>query len=130
MPTDPQANIFLQADLETGAAGFRGHEDGGVLVNLFSDLKRHDMGEELAESFGNELDSEFITARLWGVADTAPYLHDGRALTLTDAIVAHGGEAAESSEAFRSLAAADKEALLAFLRTFRTPMTPAADLTP
>ena len=73
---------------------FRQVPDGGLRVELFSDLKRHDMGPELAESFGSDLDARFITARLWGVADTAPYLHDGRAHTLRDAIMMNGGEAA------------------------------------
>ena len=53
------------------------------------------MGDGLKEDFESaEISNrEFITARLWGVADTAPYLHDGRATTLFQAINAHGGEA-------------------------------------
>ena len=70
----------------------------------------------------------FTTARLWGVADTAPYLHDGRAVTLTDAIVLHGGEAESSSNAFAALSDTDKVNLLAFLRSLRTPPNPNADL--
>ena len=85
--TDPTQNVFMQVDLTATTAGFIGRPTGGMEVQLFSDLKRHDMGPELAESFGSHLDSQFITARLWGVADTAPYMHDGRATTLTDAIL-------------------------------------------
>ncbi len=94
---------------------------GGLIVPLFADLKRHDMGPDLAESFGGELASQFTTARLWGVADTAPYLHDGRALMLTDAISLHGGEAQAARNAFVALRPHGKRALLAFLRALRTP---------
>ncbi len=127
---DPTANVFYATDLRKGPAGFRRNMLGGVSVPLFSDLKRHDMGAALAESFGSPLDSFFITARLWGIADTAPYLHDGRALTLTDAILMHGGEGATASANFQSLADTQKEDLLSYLRTLRTPEEPAEDLLP
>ena len=126
--TDPTQNVFLQSDLSTPPTSFRTNQAGGIRVNLFSDLKRHDMGPGLAESFGSELDSFFITARLWGVADTAPYMHDGRALTLTDAIMAHGGEAQAARDAFAALSDADKVTLLDGLRLLKTPTDPAGDL--
>ncbi len=125
---DPSANVFLASDLVSGPAGFQQSAGGGVRVPLLSDLKRHDMGPGLAESFGGKLDSEFITARLWGVADTAPYLHDGRALTLTEAIEAHGGEAEPVRDAFVALEDLDKIRLLSLLRALRTPLDPASDL--
>jgi CxxC motif-containing protein (DUF1111 family) len=59
--------------------------------------------------------STFMTENLWGVGSTAPYLHDGRATTLTEAILEHGGEAASSRAAFTDLSLDDKKALLAFL---------------
>ena len=130
-PVDPElptANVYYAVDLSDSPAGFDLNDDGGITVPLFSDLKRHDMGDGLAESFGGELDREFITARLWGVADTAPYLHDGRALTLTDAILLHGGEAQEERDAFAGLGDTQKIELLSFLRTLRTPVDPAVDL--
>ena len=89
--TDPTANVFYRVDLRAYPAFFEETAQGGLVVPLFADLKRHDMGPELAESFGEERAAQFTTARLWGVADTAPYLHDGRALTPTEAIVLHGG---------------------------------------
>ncbi len=125
---NPTANVFYAADLANGPAGFPRNRVGGVQVPLFSDLKRHDMGPGLSESFGSPLDRMFITARLWGIADTAPYLHDGRALPLTEAIEMHGGEAAAASSAFQALASSDKRDLLAFLRTLRTPVDPGRDL--
>lgn len=124
----PQLNEFMRVDLADSPAGFSRTPAGGLRVPLFSDLKRHDMGPGLAESFGSELDSQFITARLWGVADTAPYLHDGRATTLTDAIVAHGGEAEAAKEAFVALSEAERVQVITFLKRLRTPENPAADI--
>jgi hypothetical protein len=127
-PAQPTENTYYAADLASSPAGFDLNGIGGIRVPLFSDLKRHDMGDGLAESFGHELDREFITARLWGVADTAPYLHDGRALTLTEAILQHGGEAQAASDSFAGLSDSKKIELLGFLRTLRTPVDPAVDL--
>jgi hypothetical protein len=126
--TDPSQNVFYSADISTSPAGFETNNIGGVKVGLFSDLKRHRMGPALAESFGNPLDNQFITARLWGVADTAPYLHDGRATTLTEAILLHGGEATRVRDAFDAMPDAEKVLLLGFLRSLKTPVNPAADL--
>ena len=122
VPTDPAANVFYRVDLRDYPTFFEEAEQGGIMVPLFADLKRHDMGPELAESFGEELAAQFTTARLWGVADTAPYLHDGRALTLTEAIVFHGGEAQAARDAFvQTLDDEEKADLLVFLRSLRTP---------
>jgi len=117
---DPSQNVYLEIDLSGKTPGFRRH-GAGVRVPLFSDLKRHDMGPDLAESAGFPLDDLFITARLWGVADTAPYLHDGRATTLTEAILFHGGEAQPARDRFERLRDEDRIALLEFLRSLRTP---------
>lgn len=72
------------------------------LVPLYSDLLLHDMGEALADGLemGFAQGSEFRTAPLWGVVATGPFLHDGRALTLHEAILAHGGEAQSSQQAY------------------------------
>ena len=102
-----------------------------AFVPMFSDLKRHDMGPGLAESFAGATDEqnrEFITAKLWGVADTAPYLHDGRALTLTEAILAHGGDAQSVRDLFEGLSADDQKLILNFLGTLRTPESPNFDV--
>lgn len=128
VPDDPAQNVFYQVDLTTTPAGFQRRQDGGIDVPLFSDLKRHDMGPGLAENFGTHLDSHFITARLWGVADTAPYLHDGRALTLTDAVLAHGGEAQAARDGFAALGTSERVELLTFLKRLRTPRHPADDI--
>ena len=128
---DPEQNSFYWVDLSRGPSRFRQSEAKGIVVELFSDLKRHDMGPELAESFHNASDkrnAEFITAKLWGVADTAPYLHDGRALTLFEAIRLHGGEAQGARDAFLYLPDDNQTALITFLRTLRNPRSPNRDV--
>lgn len=91
---------------------------GTALVKLFSDLKRHDMGPELADPHddpGGVPRSWFLTRPLWGLAETAPYLHDGRAQTIPAAIVAHGGEAQASRDAFLALEPDEQRDLHVFL---------------
>ncbi len=123
----PFDNEYMAIDL-ADVPGFALQPDGGVAVPLFSDLKRHDMGDELAESFGMRLDRVFVTARLWGIADTAPYLHDGRAMTLGEAILMHGGEGEDARDAYAALSTADQNAVIEFLRTLRTPLDATNDL--
>lgn len=87
-------------------------------VQLYADLLLHDMGPELADGIpeGMATGSEWRTTPLWGVALAGPpFLHDGRANTLEEAIRFHGGEAQRSRERFQALSAADRRALLAFL---------------
>lgn len=128
---DPDENVYAYIDLEE--VGFDDNNQGGISVPLFADLKRHDMGPDLAESCEacTEIsNSEFTTARLWGIADTAPYLHDGRATTLFQAIEMHGGEAQYARDAFLALSETKQARLLAFLRTLRTPYEPNEDVLP
>jgi hypothetical protein len=100
---------------------------GTALVKLFSDLKRHDMGPKLADPHDGEQPiprSVFLTRPLWGLAETAPYLHDGRAATIPEAIEAHGGEAQSSADAYRALSADDQRDLHVFLLSLtREPHT-------
>jgi len=56
-----------------------------------------------------------LTTELWGVGSTAPYLHDGRATTLTEAILAHGGEAREERSAFLALTTSRQADIIAML---------------
>jgi hypothetical protein len=96
---------------------FETDRNGQAIVRLFGDLKRHDMGPGLAEAI-DEVGTgaaTWITKELWGVGSTAPYLHDGRATTLTEAILEHGGEAEDSRDAFVALPPKKQEALIAFL---------------
>ena len=131
VPDDPNANVYYSVDLAKQPMLFPPRRREGIWVPMFSDLKRHDMGPELAEHFhgvDEQTNREFITAKLWGVADTAPYLHDGRALTLNEAIVLHGGEALAAREAYQALSTADKNRLLKFLMSLRNPVDPNLDV--
>jgi CxxC motif-containing protein (DUF1111 family) len=65
--------------------------------------------------------NEWKTPALWGVADSAPYMHDGSAPTLRDAIRKHNGDARTVREKFQALDAADQAALLTFLGTLKAP---------
>ena len=69
----------------------------------------------------DSLQREWRTPPLWGVADSAPYLHDGRAATLDAAIRWHGGEATQAATNYRSLAADDRKKVIAFLKSLRAP---------
>ncbi|MEO1335970.1 MAG: di-heme oxidoredictase family protein, partial [Myxococcota bacterium] len=86
-------------------------------IPLYSDLLLHDMGPDLADGIEMKLatGSEFRTQPLWGVAATGPYLHDGRADTLHEAIVAHGGEALASADAYLALSAEQQDDVREFL---------------
>jgi cytochrome c peroxidase len=126
------------------------NKGGKTIVRLYGDLKRHWMGDELAEPIDelkateennggsnmslneynpvnavigpesyatqpNRGKSTFGTKELWGVACTGPWLHDGRATTLSEAILLHGGEAAHSRDRFKGLPAKDQKDVIAFL---------------
>jgi CxxC motif-containing protein (DUF1111 family) len=65
--------------------------------------------------------SEWKTPPLWGVANSAPYFHDGATPTLRDAILRHGADAKAVTDLFRRLPLSDQEALVAFLQTLRAP---------
>ena len=87
------------------------------LVHLFSDLKRHDMGPALATPSpqGTIPARVFLTRPLWGLADTAPYLHDGRAPTVHEAVLLHGGEATAARDAYLALDEAGRASIRVFL---------------
>ena len=86
-------------------------------IPVYSDMLLHDMGPGLDDGleFGEAATFEFRTQPLWGVAATGPYLHDGRAVTLEEAITWHGGEAVRSRDAYVALSPEGKEDLLEFL---------------
>ncbi len=124
--TDPMANVYFKVNLIETAHCKPNHE-GGIIVPLFADLKRHDMGPGMAESLDIEgvddkKNREFTTARLWGCRDTFPYGHDGRALTLTEAILMHGGEGQNARDRFDALSETRKKKLISFLYSLRTPV--------
>lgn len=99
-------------------------DKGRVLVPLFGDLKRHRIADAQNDTFGNELLAQrfvardvFITAELWGIGSTAPYGHRGDLTTLDEAILAHGGAAKASRDAYDGLAENERQSVIAFLRS-------------
>ena len=91
------------------------------MIHPYTDMLLHDMGEGLADTLGEgEVQSqEWRTAPLWGIGLTSgvsggeAYLHDGRARTLAEAILWHGGEGEAAKENSRSMPA-DRDALIQF----------------
>jgi CxxC motif-containing protein (DUF1111 family) len=114
-------------------------------IHPYTDLLLHDMGPGLADNMGEGLasGSEWRTAPLWNIGYTEgvsgypgtkdhynqigayvgvpsegeAYLHDGRARTLEEAILWHGGEAEASKEAFKTMSASDRSKLITFLKS-------------
>jgi CxxC motif-containing protein (DUF1111 family) len=94
-------------------------------IHPYTDMLLHDMGPGLADNMGEASASgaEWRTSPLWnlgltaGVSGGEAYLHDGRARTLNEAILWHGGEAAAAREAFRTLSSANRAALIRFLQS-------------
>jgi hypothetical protein len=98
-------------------SNFTRDSSGRAIIALFGDLRRHNMGSGLAESV-DEVgtgSSVFLTRNLWGVGTTPPYMHDGRAVTLTEAILEHGGEAQTSRNSYTALSTTQKQQINAFL---------------
>ncbi len=100
------------------------NDKGEWLIPLYSDLKRHLIVDETVNALGNELQAQrfverdvFLTPRLWGVGSTAPYGHNGAFRMLDEVIVAHGGEARFSREAYLALDPAQRDSIVAFLRS-------------
>ena len=146
----PQAPDFYKIDL-TNPTGLLPNsytlprlpaaDDGGVEVPLFSDLRRHNMGDGLTDPLlqvdGKPVEQGtdvvgisvpaplFLTRPLWGVADTGPWLHDGRARSLKEAILLHesnGSEANPVIEVFKSLMPPEQDAVISFLLTLQLPL--------
>ncbi len=87
-------------------------------VTLWSDLLLHDMsslGDGIAQ--GDASPTEMRTAPLWGLRAISPYLHDGRAPNLDDAIRDHDGEAKTARNRYLNLSPAARQQLLDFLNT-------------
>jgi hypothetical protein len=130
---DSRGNIIARL------GSFKKDSQGRTVVELFGDLKRHAMGPRLAEPVNEIAGTDvtpiplnpanrhtpdtFLTENLWGVGTTAPYLHDGRATTLAEAIIEHAqsnsdnaSEARASRAAYLARSVFDKQAVIAFLQ--------------
>ncbi len=117
----------------------------GDVQGIYSDLLLHDIGDAFMESatgYGSGSPTvrsvrdvadangpakrsgmadaiEWRTPPLWGIADSAPYFHDGRAGTLDDAIRLHAGEASKTTKRYTKLSPSDRKAMLSFLSTLK-----------
>jgi CxxC motif-containing protein (DUF1111 family) len=111
----------------------------GLVEGIYSDLLLHNMGHELSDSgsytvlepesaskdkaqrprAANEL--EWRTPPLWGMRDSVPYLHDGRAATVADAVALHGGEGRAAAQEYERLSEKGREQVELFLKTLTAP---------
>jgi CxxC motif-containing protein (DUF1111 family) len=94
-------------------------------IHPYTDLLVHDMGPALADrrpDFGAS-GREWRTAPLWGIGlvetvnGHTNFMHDGRARSLLEAVLWHGGEAAAARDAVRRMSAAQRSALIRFLQS-------------
>ena len=95
------------------------------LIWPYSDFLLHDMGDGLADGqvVGGATGREWRTPPLWGIGLTgtvtrkAFYLHDGRARSLEEAILWHGGEAEKARDNYAALSRDERARLIAFLES-------------
>ena len=94
-------------------------------ISPYTDLLLHDMGEELADGITDSLasGSEWRTPPLWGIGLTDAvngnsfFLHDGRARSIEEAILWHGGEGTKSRKNYTSLRSVEREDVLNFINS-------------
>ncbi|MEH2352082.1 putative sulfate exporter family transporter [Nostoc sp.] len=88
---------------------------------LYSDLLIHDMGPALDDKIiqGQAIGTDWRTTPLVGIGNRSRYLHDGRAFTYRDAIIAHGGEAMIVRDRFIDLSQREKAEIFAFFDTLK-----------
>jgi CxxC motif-containing protein (DUF1111 family) len=100
-------------------------EVSNQVIHAYTDLLVHDMGPGLADKRPDFLasGSEWRTAPLWGIGlvetvnGHTRFLHDGRATTLMEAILWHGGEARGAADKVKRMSLSDRSALIAFLES-------------
>jgi CxxC motif-containing protein (DUF1111 family) len=100
-------------------------EISNQVIFPYTDMLVHDMGTGLADNRPDydATGQEWRTAPLWGIGLTRVvnghqnFLHDGRARTLMEAIMWHGGEAEQSKEYIRTISGSDRAALIKFLES-------------
>ena len=111
------------ASLTTGEHKFA--ELRKQVIRPYTDLLLHDMGPELADNYpqGVATGQEWRTAPLWGIGllktinAITRYLHDGRARTIEEAVLWHGGQGEKSRERFKALSADDRQQMVDFINS-------------
>jgi len=123
--------LFIQArcsachipKMRTGSSGLS--ELSNQTIRPYTDLLLHDMGEGLSDGRPDykASGSEWRTPPLWGIGLTkivnghTSFLHDGRARSLMEAVLWHGGEAEQSKQDIKKMSQADRNALIKFLES-------------
>lgn len=96
------------------------------IFSPYTDLLLHDMGTGLDDGYteGSAKTFEWKTPALWGIglsenSQGGNYflMHDGRARSIEEAIIMHGGEANKSKNAFQNLSESDKNTVLKFIKS-------------
>ena len=129
-PFNPAGNLrpqdvtnLVSVDLTSEGPGphLAKEADGTVKVNAYTDLKRHDMGAALAEPLvqAGVPGNLFITRKLWGSGNEPPFMHHGRATTIHEAIVMHGGEAATAQASYLGLTADQQASIQEFIKSLQ-----------
>lgn len=91
--------------------------EGFAVQGLFSDLRHHDLGVGFEEiDYGGTRNTIWRTPPLWGVGSGFPWGHDGRALSLEEAVLLHGGEAAASKASWLAASPLLRATALEFMR--------------
>jgi CxxC motif-containing protein (DUF1111 family) len=92
---------------------------GNMTIHPFSDYLLHDVGtgDGIVQNGGQATRNKIRSAPLWGLRTRSRLMHDGRALTLQEAIAQHGGEAKGVIQRFNALAKDKKAQLLTFLKS-------------
>jgi len=145
-PYNPPGNLRPEDDyvlangtfsLDLNRPGLPGHRliarNGKTRVPAFTDLKQHDITSGPDDPNREPLDmlspagsmgffsgnGKFLTKKLWGMANEAPFFHHGLYTTIRQAVEAHAGEAQASRDAYGALSAEDQDAVIEFLKTLQ-----------
>src|SRR6266404_851056 len=106
---------------------------GTLWVPAFTDLKLHDITTGASDPNAEPPDqnqpagsaaffqgnTKFITRKLWGTANSGPFMHHGKFTTMREAVLAHSGEAFASRHAFESFGSHEQDCVIEFLKTLQ-----------
>jgi hypothetical protein len=141
-PYNPSGNLrpgdatSLSIDLSSDALPgprLKPDSQGVIWVPAFTDLKLHDITTGPTDPNAEPLDQnhapgsaaffagnvKFLTRKLWGTANSGPFMHHGKFTTMREAVLAHSGEALVSRRAFDALSDYEKDSLIEFLKTLQ-----------
>jgi hypothetical protein len=108
-------------------------KNGIIHVPAYTDLKLHDITSGLGDPNREPLDQnqppgslgffagngQFVTRKLWGIANQHPFGHHGKFTTMREAVLSHAGEALASRTAFTALTSYDRDSVIEFLKSFQ-----------